>query len=181
MGQYFRIVNLSKREWVEPDGSKLWEISANNSIRMLGYLCATDNWDGTSLVKFFFSEEQLRKQKEYFEAQGFKFKVLSIEHKEDGGCHGYGIPEVKYLGHWCGDRIAVIGDYADQANNVKPDFPTWEELGEGKKWKNITDAVVREFNAFIEDRKLQVGGLGYISPDIVISGNGVYDNPKIKV
>jgi hypothetical protein len=178
LGQYFRIVNLDKKEWIEPDGCKLWEICANNSIRMLGYLCATDNWDGTSLVKFFFSEEELKKWEEYFRAQGFKFKVISITHEEDGRCHGYGIPEVKYLGHWCGDRIAVIGDYADQADNVKPDFPTWEELEESGEWKNITDDVAREFNVFVEEDRLKVGRIKNISPDMVITSNGVEDNPK---
>lgn len=42
MGQYFLIVNLDKREYLNPHklncGLKLWEICANNCLNILGFL-----------------------------------------------------------------------------------------------------------------------------------------------
>jgi hypothetical protein len=179
MGQYFRIVNLDKKEWIEPDGWKLWELCANNSIRMLGYLLATDNWDGTHIAKHFFSKRELDELVEGYKAEGFEFKVIYLR-GEGEDVHGFGIPVLKYFGRWCGDRIAIIGDYADQATNVKPDFPTFYELDENLEWKNITHEVVREFNLFIEVDELKVGRRRCLSPDMVITADGIKDNPKMR-
>lgn len=42
MGQYYRLLNLSKEEYIEPrrlgSGAKLWEICANDLPRVLPYL-----------------------------------------------------------------------------------------------------------------------------------------------
>jgi hypothetical protein len=180
MGQYFRLANLDKKEWIEPDGWKLWELCANNSIRMLGYLLATDNWDGTSIARLFFSKKELSEVIERLRADGFEFKVVS-EEGDGEEIRGYGIPVLRYFGRWCGDRIAVIGDYADVAQNVKPDFPTFHELEENTEWKDITPEVEREFNLFIELDELKVGAdkSQNINPDMIITENGLQRSPKI--
>jgi hypothetical protein len=91
------------------------------------------------------------------------------------------VPRFKYFGRWCGDRIAVIGDYADEATNVKPDFPKWRELKEVSDWKNITAEVVKEFNFFIEVDKLKVKSCPRnISPDMMLTQDlEILNEPKI--
>jgi len=84
MGQYFIIVNLDKREFFQPRLLKLWEICANNDCRVLPYLLAEPNKDGTVLIEWFTDEE---------------------------GKIAYREKPTKYFGRWCGDRIVVAGDY----------------------------------------------------------------------
>jgi hypothetical protein len=81
MGQYFKIVNLDKRQYLHPhtlgDGLKLLEFSASSEGTMsaLALLCA-DN---------------------------------------DDGCGG------DLVGSWCGDRIAILGDYGPGCAGVTYD------------------------------------------------------------
>ena len=171
MGQYFRIVNLDKKEWIEPP-SKLWELCANNEVRMLGYLLATNNPDGTSVIKWFDNPEEAKKQ------YGEGFTVIHYDKKYG---HGYGRIKQEYFGHWCGDRIAVIGDYApNYATNYTRDMPTFEELKESSEYKEITREVAEEFNLFIELEELKVENSKAISPDMVITDTGIHRNPKIR-
>ncbi len=156
MGQYFRIVNLDKKEWIEPGLSKLWEICANNDIRMLGYLLATDNWDGTGIAKLFFSKEEMDELIKRYRDLGYKVEVhLLVD--GDNEYTGYVVPRLKYFGRWCGDRIAIVGDYADDATNYKPGEtgPSFHDL-KSPEYKNITEEVVKEFNLFIEDDEYKV-------------------------
>ncbi|MEM2941405.1 MAG: hypothetical protein QW304_07655 [Thermoproteota archaeon] len=127
MGQYFLIVNIDKHEYVEPWVKKLWEICANNDIRILGYLLATNNPDG--------------------------IREIWTRAKE-----------LKYFGRWCGDRIALVGDYADEATNYTG--PSYEHVLQ--TFKDITEKVVEEFNQFIESPELSIVLPKYIRPDIVI-------------
>jgi len=120
MGQYHKLVNLDKKEWVDPHqlgcGLKVWEQLANHpstgtALLVLlagsngrggGDLDISDNWHGA----------------ERDEAM----KAGSI-----GGCTPGPIPMVgktpypeiakHIVGRWCGDRIALIGDYGE-ANDV---------------------------------------------------------------
>ena len=155
MGQYFIIVNLDKREYIDPpDSAKLWEICANNSIRMLGYLLATNNWDGTNIAKLYFGRSQLESLIESIRRElggDYEIEVYNITDES-----GFVVPKPKYFGRWCGDRIVVLGDYADQATNVKSDFPTYSEVRNDPSWTNITEGVIREFNWFIESEHLKV-------------------------
>ncbi len=179
MGQYFKIVNLDKKEWIEPDGVKLWELCAGNSIRMLGYLLATNNWDGTSIVKHFSDENELERIKKELESLGIEYEVHIVDEK----LHiGYVVPKLKYFGRWCGDRIVVLGDYAEHATNYKIDAtrPSYDDL-EKPEWRNITNEVVKEFNYFIELDELKVSTPPYLSPDMIITASGFQRNPKIKV
>jgi hypothetical protein len=155
MGQYFRIVNLDKKEWIRPDGLKLWELCAGNSVRMLGYLLATNNWDGTSIAKLFFSKEQLDEIKKELESLGFGYEVYFVDEKN---FRGYVVPKLKYFGRWCCDRIVVLGDYADESTNYKVGVtgPSYHELNENPEWKDITEEVEKEFNYFIQKDELKV-------------------------
>lgn len=110
MGQYFLIVNLDKREFVDPSrlggGLKLWEICANNVCRILPFLLRKSSEGGGGDIR-----------KEYFSA-----------------------------GRWCGDRVVVVGDY--------------DESGlydlTSKEYTDISDAVRKDFNDFIEVEDLKV-------------------------
>jgi hypothetical protein len=155
MGQYFIIVNLDKREYIDPpDSAKLWEICANNSIRMLGYLLATNSWDGTNIAKLYFDRSQLESLIESIRRElgnDYEIMVYNVTDKS-----GYVVPKLKYFGRWCGDRIVVLGDYADQATNAKPYFPTYSEVRSDPSWTDITEGVIREFNWFIGSEHLKV-------------------------
>jgi len=182
MGQYFRIVNLDKKEWIEPDGRKLWELCTNNSIRMLGYLLATNNWDGTHIARYFYSRKELEELEKFYSNQGLDYDVVIINDKD---FKGYVVPRLKYFGRWCGDRIAVVGDYADSplCSNYKVGVtgPSYEELKKNPEWKNITEDVIKEFNLFIEDEDLKVKSCLFIRPGMIIGSNGFINDPIIKI
>ncbi len=167
MGQYFIIVNLDKKEYIKPSLLKLWEICANNDVRILGYLLATNNPDGTHLMRSFkMRPEEVREKYPDWEP---------VYYNEE---YGYTIAKkkTKYFGRWCGDRIAVVGDYADEATNY--DGPSYHHIE--ATFRDITEEAVKEFNEFIELDELKIKRPSYISPDMVVSADGISHNPKIK-
>jgi len=164
LGQYFKIANLDKREYID-SMPKLWELCANNEIRMLGYLLATDDPDGTAVTKWFKDPEEAK------ERYGKDFEVI----KHDGDL-GYGEIKHEYFGRWCGDRIAVVGDYCEGATNYQG--PSWKEVKE--EFKDITQEVAKEFNQMIEEKELMIGETSSIAPDMVFSKGKVHVEPKIR-
>jgi hypothetical protein len=121
---------------------------------MLGYLLATNNWDGTHIAKLYFDRSQLESLIENIRRELGDDYEIEVHNMTDES--GYVVPKLKYFGRWCGDRIVVLGDYADQATNVKPDFPTYDKVLHDPSWTNITEGVIREFNWFIESEDLKV-------------------------
>ena len=88
MGQYYKVVNLDKRQVLHPhafgDGMKLMEfVGGGNTIKALGILLAVGNGRG------------------------------------GGDIHS----DNPLVGSWAGDRIAIVGDYADdgEASTVRND------------------------------------------------------------
>jgi len=151
MGQYFVIANLDKRETFAGRGWKLWEICANNNIRVLGYLLATNSWDGTNIARVFMNKQQLDsiiKSIKDFLGDDYEYDIVTSGYR-DGEPYGYVVPRLKYFGRWCGDRIALIGDYADDgiATNARG-LPTYDEVVE--EFTDITEGVYAEFNWFIQ-------------------------------
>ena len=113
MGQYFLIVNLDRKEYIDPPLKKLWEIAANPEIGgVLAYLLATDNPDGTGLYLKWMNNE------------------------------------LKWFGKWCGDRIALVGDYGRQAPNFKKVGTDYNTLI--AEFKDITDDVINEYLNFLK-------------------------------
>ncbi len=173
MGQYFVIANLDKKEYIEPRLKGLWEICANNDCRILPYLLATNNQDSTGLMVVVDGkpEDALRKLG--------KDKYEVVRYNEEAN---YTLLKrrLKYFGRWCGDRIAVVGDYADKADNYDTDRqPSFSEILE--TFRDITDGAVKEFNEFIGDDDLKVGKITAMSPDVVISAGEIHVNPRIKL
>lgn len=99
MGQYFKPVNLDKREvvcpWCIGGGAKLWEWAANTQGSILTLL--------------------LRKSDEGGGGDFYGY------HKGNGEGGPIRSPLSPIAGRWAGDRIALVGDY-DSSN-------LWNELG----------------------------------------------------
>jgi len=93
MGQYFKAVNLDKREYVCPwclsGGAKLWEWAANSQGAIWCLL--------------------LRKSDE---GGGGDFYGYRSGNSEGGPIVG---PLSKIAGRWAGDRVCLVGDY-DSSN-----------------------------------------------------------------
>ena len=94
MGQYHLIVNLDKRQYIEPhalgNGAKLMEFgrSADGALTALTLLLACSN--GRGLGDFYLPKSTL---------QGEEKAALAERYSE-------------IVGSWAGDRIAIVGDYA---------------------------------------------------------------------
>ncbi len=63
-----------------------------------------------------------------------------------------------YLGHWAGDLIEVLGDYAEHDVRGDKKVDLWEEIHEGRsKWKDISVPVYKALfyhnSWFAEDEK----------------------------
>lgn len=109
MGQYWKPVNLDKREFIHPhkldSGLKLWEIITNANVgRALCILCAAMP-----------------------EARG-----------------GGDLDECSTIGRWAGDRIVLIGDYAEDSD-LPPQYNAskiYEECNEGI-YTDITEDVCK--------------------------------------
>ena len=93
MGQYWVVANLDKREFVEPhklgSGLKLWE--------QLGASPGT----GAALIVLLAAMP---------EARGGGDFALTSRHK------AYAAIAKRTIGRWAGDRVALVGDYADRGD-----------------------------------------------------------------
>lgn len=88
MGQYWKPVNIDKREFIHPhrlgEGLKLWEIVANTTtVRALAVLLA------------------------------------AMPQRRGGG----DIAEGEIVGRWAGDRVALVGDYAERGDIPSSPIP----------------------------------------------------------
>ena len=105
MGQYHTVVNLTKKEYLDPhkfgDGLKLWE---------------QVNSEGGTMVAL--------------------FALLACSNGRGGG----DLDEHDMIGRWTGDKIAVIGDYAENK-----DLPIEFKAGE------INDKLESEYHDISDD------------------------------
>lgn len=113
MGQYWKLVNLDKKEFVDHYkvgcGAKLWEQLANNGTgQAMVILCAAmpeargggdfdldENWHGPERT---FPE----------------YNAKPAPMPED-----YQTIAARTIGRWAGDRIALVGDYAEDTDLLK--------------------------------------------------------------
>lgn len=153
MGQYHYVANLDKREFIHPhafgDGLKLLEFGPSGDGTMLGLalLLAASNNDRDGSGAFSGNRG------------GGDFHVWADPYG-DGRDVGDVTKEDHDLaraivGRWAGDRIAIIGDYAEsgdipgewdaQNSSDNPWQPDPEEDPEGKnsKWTDISPSVYR--------------------------------------
>jgi hypothetical protein len=138
MGQYWKVVNLDKKEYLDPHklgaGLKLWEQLANypGTGTALIVLCAAmpeargggdldleDNWHGPERTFPEYNTSPARMPDAY--------------------------PEIaaRTIGRWAGDRIALVGDYAEDGDLAPEHHAStlYEQCGREGAFQDVTDDV----------------------------------------
>lgn len=137
MGQYWLAVNLDKKEFVDPHklgtGLKLWEQLANHP------------GTGAALLVLTAAMPQVR--------GGGDFDLDTNWHGPEREASAPGpMPEAyptiakRTIGRWAGDRIALVGDYAEdddlapehQAKSIYGKCRDRDEEGEGEPWTDVS-------------------------------------------
>jgi hypothetical protein len=115
MGQYHLIVNLGKKEYLDPhkrgDGLKLVEQFTGRTSALLLALLSCSNGRGGG-------------------------DIQSDDHD--------------WIGRWAGDRIAIVGDYAEAEDLMSVDGA--EDIygrcrDENSQWREITEEVIKALGA----------------------------------
>jgi hypothetical protein len=137
MGQYFKAVNLDKREvvcpWCLGGGAKLWEWAANPQGSIFTLLLRKSTGSGGG---------------DYYGYRSIEINADKV--RRDGvvptlrwmaGMEGQPIPASTdtIVGRWAGDRVVLIGDY-DKSK-------LWDEL---PAFRNVSAELVEAWNGFIE-------------------------------
>ena len=141
MGQYWLCINLDKKEFVDPHklgcGLKLWEQAANHPST------------GTALLILTAAMPEARGGGDFDLDSNWHGPERTLpEHNITPGPmpEEYHIVAKKTIGRWAGNRIVLIGDYAENS-----DLPEEFEAGElyGKCREN--DEVGPEFTDISDD------------------------------
>ena len=146
MGQYFKACNLDKHEYVCPwcvgGVAKLWEWAANpwGAIFTLLLRQSSESGGGDYYGPATRDIHLGDDSKDNVDLVMFEIsKGLAME-----GRPVTPAPDTT-VGRWAGDRVSLVGDY-DESN-------LWDELS---SWRNISKEVVRDWNAFIEIKDMQL-------------------------
>lgn len=150
MGQYFKAVNLDKREvvcpWCLGGGAKLWEWAANSYGAVFTLLLRKSSATGGGDYHDPLPPQARRVQ---LDASGSQDAQQSAFAAIMQCVAAEGQPVVlspdSVVGRWAGDRVVLVGDY-DKSK-------VWDEL---PRYRNISKELAEAWNAFIEleDRKL---------------------------
>lgn len=156
MGQYWLVVNLDKKEFIDPHklgaGLKLWEqlanhpgtgaalivlLAAEREQRGGGDLDIDVNWHGPEreFPKHNITPGPMPEGYILFDKDTHEVKESTL------------YPDIarRTIGRWAGDRIAIVGDYAEDSD--LPDSPVpaskiYDKCIEGE-FKDISDDVCR--------------------------------------
>lgn len=139
MGQYWKVVNLTKREFIHPHklgaGLKLWEQAANHP------------GTGAALI----------------------ILCAAMPERRGGGDFNP-LPDLneKVIGRWAGDRIALVGDYAEDGDLTDSPVPASEiyELCDDKRadgWRDISDLVARQIEHELGGKFTGTGWKDFVS------------------
>lgn len=122
MGQYYKLINEDKQEYVNPPMLKMWEIMNNPTAGALAYLTADAPYDGggTPTANY----------------RAFKDEDGNVDWDECGRMCSVTWPN---FGRWSGDRIRTVGDYAESG--------LYGEAERSVDWTNVTDEVLPEVRA----------------------------------
>ncbi len=139
MGQYFKAINLDKREvvcpWCLNGGAKLWEWTANRQgaifTLLLRQSSATGGGDygGPEPQMIELTSDNAAETLNELMAKGLAREGMDMP-----------IPSSSVVGRWAGDRVALVGDY-DASGLYK----------QAKSFTNISEQLVEEWNRFIGD------------------------------
>lgn len=113
MGQYWKVVNLDKREWVDPHqlgvGMKLGEqVGSGHGTPDAIFILVTALREHRGGGDFDWDTNYYGPERDN--------KIA--EHRHNGGpvIEAYNEIAKRTIGRWAGDRIAVVGDYADDSD-----------------------------------------------------------------
>ena len=150
MGQYFKAVDLDKKEvvcpWCIGGGAKLWEWAANSYGAIFTLLLRQSSQTGggdyrdpipqAERVLELDSDNPEQSERSFQDAIGLAVAAEGMPLR---------LPEDSIVGRWADDRVVLIGDYDESG--------LWKEL---PTYRNISKEVVETWNKFIEieDRQL---------------------------
>jgi len=140
MGQYFMAVNLDKKEFINPHtlgaGLKLWEILAN------------EPGVGSALVVLCAAHREVRGGGDFDLDENWHGPERTAEHNVTPGPmpEEYQAVAHRTIGRWAGDRIALVGDYAERSD--LPDEFEAEKIygytnGDEPEWTDVSDDVAK--------------------------------------
>lgn len=134
MGQYFKAVNLDRREYVCPwclgAGAKFHEWVANPQGAILAFLLRMSNeCGGGDISRYHFMTQPF--------CSSMIRKTIPVALDRDEPNIPFRIDSV--CGSWVGDRIALVGDY-----------DTTELYDYARQFRNISEKLVAELNVFVD-------------------------------
>ncbi len=140
MGQYWMPVNLDKKEYILPHtlgaGLKLWEQLANHPST------------GGALVILLAAQREPRGGGDFdMEENWHGPERIFPKHNATPGPMPEDYPSLaaRTIGRWAGDRIALVGDYAEDSD-LPEEFKASEifhECREGGSYTDITEMVAK--------------------------------------
>lgn len=140
MGQYWKPVNLDKKEFVDPHklgtGLKLWEQLANHPGTGAALIILTAAMSEARGGGDFDLDENWHGPERKFPEDGNKAGLMPEKY-----------PEVaqRTIGRWAGDRIALVGDYAEDSD-LPPEFEASKIIDgceDNGEYKDISEDVCR--------------------------------------
>lgn len=145
MGQYFKAINLDKREvvcpWCLDGGAKLWEWAVNHQGAIFTLLLRQSSqtgggdYGGPGMQTIELTGDNAAESLSEILAKGNAREGMAMP-----------IPSCSVVGRWAGDRIAIVGDY-DKSGLYQ----------EAKQFTNISAQLVDEWNRFVgEDERFQL-------------------------
>lgn len=147
MGQYFKAVNLDKREvvcpWCINGGAKLWEWAVNRQGAIFTFLLCR----GAGI-------DRVDDPPSYLIASADRSVVVAeVRHKSIDDKQGPAPSSI--MGRWAGDRVILVGDYDDEFD--------WSDI---EHYTNISQHLVEEWNKFVrhEDSIIKFEHCGCLSP-----------------
>lgn len=151
MGQYFCLVNTEKKEWISlPGGMKLPEIVAHDMApKVMTYMMFEGPFDGTTLLDRLYDVDDPKVAEataDWIEDEKERYADSdrsSVYQNDDGTwqydkikrsvCAGFTIGEDSICGRWAGNRVRIVGDYAESGLYNAMDGTIIAETESGKR------------------------------------------------
>lgn len=148
MGQYFKAVNLDKREvvcpWCLGGGAKLLEWAANPQGAVFTLLLRKSSQTGGGDYRDPLSRDDRHVNLDDC-ANPAEVVMAAIMRGVAAEGQTVALPPDSVVGRWAGDRVVLVGDYDESK--------LWDKLPE---YRNITSELVEAWNGFVDlpDRRL---------------------------
>jgi len=155
MGQYFKVVNPVRKEYIEPlGGSKAIELCSGDTGKLLAYLLLSGPQDGTAFIYRNANPEDVtqedRGNERNQDLDGRPLEDEVIAHLKEARKK---IKRAnKFAGRWAGECITVSGDYAKGGITIDGEHKEhnyYKEIQENEEWTDITEPAYEEFIEFM--------------------------------